>query len=82
MDSLLKGLVMNNYGGTRADTLVKLTLIFFISLLSFSIGTFIGKQLSDKHQAEYEDVLTDEDIKQLEDEFIKSRTECEKKKGV
>ncbi len=33
--------------GSKADTLVKLVLVFFISLLSFSIGTFVGKQVSD-----------------------------------
>ncbi len=34
-------------GSSKADTLVKLVLVFFISLLSFSIGTFVGKQFSD-----------------------------------
>lgn len=34
-------------GSTKTDTLVKLVLIFFISLLSFSVGTFVGKQFSD-----------------------------------
>lgn len=34
-------------GGSKADTLVKLVLVFFISLLSFSVGTFVGKQVSD-----------------------------------
>lgn len=34
-------------GGSRADTLVKVVLVFFISLLSFSVGTFVGKQVSD-----------------------------------
>lgn len=29
------------------DTVVKVVLIFFISLLSFSIGTFVGKKFSD-----------------------------------
>jgi len=33
--------------GTKSDTLVKLVLVFFISLLSFSIGTFVGKKYSD-----------------------------------
>ncbi len=39
---------MNQTGGARTDTLVKLVLIFFISLLSFSVGTFVGKEFSDK----------------------------------
>lgn len=34
-------------GGGKADTLVKVVLFFFISLLSFSVGTFVGKQVSD-----------------------------------
>jgi len=34
-------------GGSKADTLVKVVLVFFISLLSFSVGTFVGKQVSD-----------------------------------
>lgn len=39
---------MNQLGGSTIDTLVKLVLIFFISLLSFSVGTFVGKEFSDK----------------------------------
>jgi cell division protein FtsN len=34
-------------GTSKADTLVKVVLVFFISLLSFSVGTFVGKQVSD-----------------------------------
>ncbi len=34
-------------GNSKTDTVVKLVLIFFISLLSFSVGTFVGKQVSD-----------------------------------
>lgn len=34
-------------GGSKADTLVKVVLFFFISLLSFSVGIFVGKQVSD-----------------------------------
>ncbi len=36
-----------HFGGSRTDTLIKLTLIFFIALLSFSVGTYVGKQFSD-----------------------------------
>jgi len=46
--------MLNQHGGSRTDTLVKLVLIFFLSLLSFSVGTFVGKQFSDsqhKHAA-------------------------------
>lgn len=33
--------------GSKTDIVVKLILVFFISLLSFSIGTFVGKKFSD-----------------------------------
>ena len=37
--------------GSKTDVVVKLVLVFFISLLSFSIGTFVGKKYSDnQHQ--------------------------------
>ena len=32
---------------SKTDNFVKLTLVFFISLLSFSVGTFVGKKFSD-----------------------------------
>lgn len=38
---------MSTNSSTGTDTLVKTVLIFFISLLSFSIGTFVGKKFSD-----------------------------------
>jgi cell division protein FtsN len=43
-------------GGSKTDTAVKLVLIFFISLLSFSVGTYVGKQVSDSdfHRAALE----------------------------
>jgi septal ring-binding cell division protein DamX len=90
--------MFNQYGGSRADTLVKLVLIFFISLLSFSIGTFVGKQFSDTQHKRLadegevdqalrdtasvdpksldvapQDALTDEDIANLEDEFVNNK---------
>lgn len=34
-------------GSSKTDTLVKVVLVFFISLLSFSVGTFVGRQVSD-----------------------------------
>lgn len=39
--------MMNQRGASKTDTVVKLVLVFFVSLLSFSIGTFVGKQVSD-----------------------------------
>ncbi len=38
---------LNQNGGSKTDTIVKLILVFFVSLLSFSVGTFVGKQFSD-----------------------------------
>lgn len=40
-------MILNQNGGSKTDVLVKLILVFFVSLLSFSIGTFVGKQFSD-----------------------------------
>lgn len=40
-------MTLNQNGGSKTDTIVKLILVFFISLLSFSVGTFVGKQFSD-----------------------------------
>jgi cell division septation protein DedD len=41
------GYSLGEKGGSKADTLVKLVLVCFLSLLSFSVGTFVGKQVSD-----------------------------------
>jgi septal ring-binding cell division protein DamX len=38
---------MAEYKSSGTDTVVKIVLVFFISLLSFSIGTFVGKKFSD-----------------------------------
>jgi len=42
--------------GSKTDVIVKLLLVFFVCLLSFSIGTYVGKKFSDnQHQmAKYE----------------------------
>lgn len=59
---------MNQFGGSRTDTLVKLVLIFFISLLSFSVGTFIGKTVTEK---QYKDTMyepTGEEVEQASNE--------------
>lgn len=44
---MLAKIVCGENGSSKADTLVKVVLVFFISLLSFSVGTFVGKQVSD-----------------------------------
>lgn len=38
---------MADFRNSGTDTVVKIVLVFFISLLSFSIGTFVGKKFSD-----------------------------------
>jgi cell division protein FtsN len=80
--------------GSKTDVLVKLILVFFISLLSFSIGTFVGKKFSDNQHklsqlepgegergtasvspysgdVKPKDVLNEEEIKKLAEEFIR-----------
>lgn len=47
---------MNQIGGSRTDTLVKLVLIFFISLFSFSVGTYVGKSVTEK---QYQNTMYD-----------------------
>ena len=55
------------FGGSRTDVLIKLTLVFFIALLSFSVGTYVGKQFSDSEyklsqiKAEYSSTQASED---------------------
>lgn len=39
--------MFNNRGGSKTDAMIKLVLILFVSLLSFSVGTYVGKQVSD-----------------------------------
>jgi cell division protein FtsN len=47
-ESLLEEIMSVNSekGSSKADTLIKVVLVFFISLLSFTVGTFVGNQLS------------------------------------
>lgn len=42
--------VNSETGSSKADTLIKVVLVFFISLLSFSVGTFVGHQFSKSEQ--------------------------------
>src|SRR5215470_6878306 len=56
-------------GGSKADTLVKVMLVFFISLLSFSVGTFVGKQVSD---SDHRRMALESDFK--EDRGVASQT--------
>lgn len=52
----------NERGSTRTDTVLKMLLIAFISLLAFSSGVFFGKKLSD----------SDQQLKALESDFNSS----------
>lgn len=47
---------MAKKAGSKVDIFVKLVLVFFISLLSFSLGIYVGKQVSDSEYqaAKYE----------------------------
>src|SRR6187397_2225036 len=92
--------MLNRSGSAKTDTLVKLVLIFFISLLSFSIGTFVGKQFSDSQHKKIanegevdealrdtasidpksldvapQDALNEEDLANLDDEFVNTKKE-------
>ncbi|MCB0361552.1 MAG: hypothetical protein KDD35_02455 [Bdellovibrionales bacterium] len=52
--------MLNQLGTSKTDTIIKLVLIFFISLLSFSVGTFVGKQVSD---SDYKRAALEDDYK-------------------
>ncbi len=54
----------NQVGSSRMDTVLKMMLIAFISLLAFSSGVYFGKQLSD----------SDHQLKALEGDFSKTST--------
>lgn len=41
----------------RMDTVVKLVLIFFISLFLFTVGTFVGKGVIDSEVVEIEGIM-------------------------
>jgi len=50
--------------GSKTDTIVKLVLVFFVCLLSFSIGTFVGKKFSDNQHklAKFEPTHSDREV--------------------
>jgi cell division septation protein DedD len=47
---------VEKHGSSKTDVMIKLILVLFISLLSFSVGTYVGKKFSDNQQkvAHYE----------------------------
>jgi hypothetical protein len=57
-----------------ADLLIKLVLVFFIALLSFSLGTFMGQQISK------EDAERNEELKRQVQEPVIIQPEPEKPK--
>jgi cell division septation protein DedD len=73
-------------GSSKADTAVKLVLLFFLSLLSFSVGTYVGKQVSDSdhktaslengkqggHAEQASESEHGDDVAVIEDEKVKS----------
>lgn len=58
---------MNQVGSSRVDTVLKLLLLAFISLLAFSSGVYFGKQMSD----------SDYKLKALESDFNHSSKQAE-----
>lgn len=57
---------MADFKSSGTDTVVKIVLVFFISLLSFSIGTFVGKKFSDNQHK----MITMEPGKTLKEEHV------------
>jgi cell division septation protein DedD len=74
-------------GGSKADTAVKLVLIFFISLLSFTVGTLVGGQFEKSkshqmtletgsgHDAAAQEELADTDASPISNEEIEGLEE-------
>lgn len=50
--------------GSKTDVVVKLVLVFFVCLLSFSVGTFVGKKFSDNQHrlAQFEPASAEREI--------------------
>lgn len=50
--------------GSKTDVVVKLVLVFFVCLLSFSVGTFVGKTFSDNQHrlAQFEPASTEREV--------------------
>lgn len=64
--------MMNQVGSSRVDTVLKMLLIAFISLLAFSSGVYFGKQL----------VVSDYKLKELESDFNHSAKVAEHGKDL
>jgi cell division protein FtsN len=68
----MENLMKNQAGSSRMDTVLKLLLIAFISLLAFSSGVYFGKQMSD----------SDYQLKALESDFGSKSKMAEHKEGA
>ena len=63
----------------KTDNLIKLALVFFVSLLSFSIGTYVGKKYSDNQhklallepKKDKEDTLSEKSVEEFATEHAK-----------
>jgi cell division septation protein DedD len=64
------GMINNESGSSKMDTVLKMMLIAFISLLAFSSGVYFGKQLSD----------SDYQLKALEGDFNNAPTKTAENK--
>lgn len=55
--------------GSKTDVVVKLVLVFFVCLLSFSVGTFVGKKFSDNQHrlAQFEPTSTERQVAATEE---------------
>lgn len=61
----------NEMGGSKTDTLIKLVLTFFVALLAFSVGTYVGKQVSD---SDYKRAALEEDYNKDRDPASEDQT--------
>lgn len=65
--------------GSKTDVVVKLVLVFFVCLLSFSVGTFVGKKFSDNQHrlAQFEPTSAEREVASTE-----GKTEVQGQEGL
>ena len=66
----------------KTDTMIKLALVFFVSLLSFSIGTYVGKKYSDNQHKLSLLEPKKETTAPKTDEFASDAAETDKNHGL
>lgn len=66
----------------KTDTMIKLALVFFVSLLSFSIGTYVGKKYSDNQHKLSLLEPKKETSSPKTDEFASDASEIDKNHGL